>query len=685
MALAAAARADTPWNAKVESRLIDEAAAGGPVEFLAVLTERAALEGAHRLTDRPAKGRYVVARLRSTADRSQADLLAWLSTQNAEFKPFWVVNAVWVRANKDVLRAVAERAEIGRVYANPRVFTVPEPEAQPLPPLSPTFVTAVEWNLTKVGADSVWALGFRGQGVTIGGADTGYQWNHPALIRQYRGWDGTNADHNYNWHDAVHTNLGGASHPCGYNSPVPCDDYNHGTHTMGTMVGDDGAGNQIGMAPQARWIGCRCMDNGWGTPASYIECLQWFIAPTDLNNENPDPARAPAVINNSWGCTSSEGCTDPNVLLAAVQNVRAAGILVVGSAGNSGSACSTVRDPISIYDETFTVGNTTSSDTISGDSSRGPVTVDGSGRLKPDICAPGSGIRSSYNNSGYGYMSGTSMAAPHVAGLAALIVSARAALLGDVDALEAIMRSNAVPLTTAQECGGVPGTNVPNNTFGYGRINAYAAVTHARVYTNVYVIAAAGGDGGSISPAGRALVVSGGTVSITVRASNYFHIAALFTNGSPAVITNSIQLNCVWTNISDDGTFQASFAPNFATNAVPEWWLALHGWTNNFDAAATNDADGDRVATWEEYYAGTDPTNGSSFFQCLEISQTNFPILGNIVRWNSVSGRFYAIDGSTNLSAGWQVLTNGLAAPAGSWTDAVDAADRKYRLRAWRQ
>ncbi len=203
-------------------------------------------------------------------------------------------------------------------------------------------------------APDVWAQGFTGQGAVVGGQDTGYQWDHPALINQYRGWNGTTADHNYNWHDAIHSGGG----VCGANSPEPCDDSGHGTHTMGTMVGDDGAGNQIGMAPGARWIGCRNMDQGNGTPATYSECYQWFIAPTDLNDLNPDPSKAPDVINNSWSCPLSEGCTDPNVLLADVEAVRAAGILTVHSAGNSGPTCSTVDTPAAIYDASFTVGAT---------------------------------------------------------------------------------------------------------------------------------------------------------------------------------------------------------------------------------------------------------------------------------------------------------------------------------------
>ena len=131
---------------------------------------------------------------------------------------------------------------------------------------APAAPQGVEWNVQKIGAPAVWALGFTGQGLVYANADSGVTWDVPALQSHYRGWDGTAANHNYNWWDAVHSDVSGnGSTPCGFDSKVPCDDdtftsITHGTHTMGTAVGDDGAGNQIGVAPGAKWIGCRNQD-----------------------------------------------------------------------------------------------------------------------------------------------------------------------------------------------------------------------------------------------------------------------------------------------------------------------------------------------------------------------------------------------------------------------------------------
>src|SRR5204862_1995170 len=220
-----------------------------------------------------------------------------------------------------------------------------------------------ESGINYTDAPDVWALGFRGQGITVAGADTGQRWTHNALKPHYRGWNGQNANHNFNWHDSIHDSIG---NPCGNDSPEPCDDYFHGTHTIGTAIGDDGGANQIGMAPGAECIGCRNMDQGDGTPARYIECMEFFLAPYPVGGtpSQGDPLKAPDITNNSWGCPPSEGCS-PDTLQAAIEAQAAAGIMTVVRADSAGPACSTMENPPSIYAASYTVGAlVTGSDSI---------------------------------------------------------------------------------------------------------------------------------------------------------------------------------------------------------------------------------------------------------------------------------------------------------------------------------
>ncbi len=192
------------------------------------------------------------------------------------------------------------------------------------------------------------------------------------------------------------------------------------------------------MAPGAKWIGCRNMDQNVGTPARYIECMEFFLAPYPVNG-NPnqgDPTMAPDITINSWVCPTSEGCSI-NTLQAAVEAQAAAGIMMVVAAGNAGSSCSTVTDPPSFYEASYSVGAlNTGTDTVASFSSRGPVTADGSGRIKPDITAPGTSTRSASNSSdsAYTFADGTSMATPHIAGAMALLWSAHPELQNQIDA-----------------------------------------------------------------------------------------------------------------------------------------------------------------------------------------------------------------------------------------------------------
>jgi serine protease AprX len=454
-------------------------------DFLVVLSEQADLSAADALLTKQARGRFVRDALWEVAQRSQAGLRAWLDARHVPYRSFYVVNLLHVQSGgRELVEALAARPDVVRIEANPRIQNVLSrslfPETDSLPrrtqkeSVSPA---SVEWNVARVNADDVWALGYTGQNVVVGGQDTGYDWDHPALINQYRGWGGAAADHDYNWHDSIHS--GGGS--CGPDSTEPCDDHSHGTHTMGTVLGDDGGTNQIGVAPGARWIGCRNMDQGVGTPATYLECFEFFLAPYPVGGTpaQGEPDMAPDLTNNSWSCPTSEGCSW-DTLQAAVEAQRAAGIMTVVAAGNYVSACSTVAEPPGLYDASYSVGATNASDDIASFSGRGPVTIDGSDRLKPDISAPGVDIRSSVPGGGYQGGSGwqgTSMAAPHVAGAVALLWSAQPSLRDDMDLTEDTLNISALDRYSTQ-CGD-PVDTVPNNVYGWGRLDVLAAVHRA--------------------------------------------------------------------------------------------------------------------------------------------------------------------------------------------------------------
>jgi serine protease AprX len=460
--------------AAIAPLVLAETASGTYTSFIVVLSEQADVSAAASLPTKAEKGQFVYETLRQTALSSQASLRAELDRTGIHYRSFYIVNMIELTGDRDLVLKLAARPDVSRIEANPQISNLQSSVSDTLYPLSLQAPTGIEWNIQKVNAPAAWGMGYAGQGVVVAGADTGYQWDHPALEAHYRGWTGITATHDYNWHDAIHDSVG---NPCGNDSPFPCDDYGHGTHTMGTMVGDDGAGNQVGMAPGAQWIGCRNMASGWGTPARYTECFEFFLAPYPVGGSaitQGVPSLAPAVIGNSWSCPSSEGCS-ALTLQTVVNNVRAAGIEVVGAAQNYGPSCSSVSEPIGIYSSTFTVGATDSSDSIASFSSRGPVMADGSGRRKPDISAPGVSIRSSVPGGGYAVNQGTSMATPHVVGLFALLWSAAPALEGDLAATEAVITSTALHLTSTQTCGSDTTSSIPNNVYGWGRIDALAA------------------------------------------------------------------------------------------------------------------------------------------------------------------------------------------------------------------
>lgn len=448
-------------------------------DVLVYLRGAADLDGAERIEHRGRRIAFVYDRLRNYARRSQARLLSLLEKRRASYRAFHILNVVSVpSASRALLEEISELEEVAAIRPNsPYALRLPRVEKGNEPPPRGNDIPA---NISAVKADKVWnELGVKGAGIVVAGQDSGFDWTHPALRRQYRGSLGLSVNHDYSWHDAIHA--GGGS-GCRENSPEPCDDSGHGTHTMGTMVGDDGAGNRIGVAPEAKWIGCRNMNRGVGTPATYLECFEFFLTPYPRGGnprEDGRPDLAPHVVNNSWACPPSEGCTGEE-FLSAVRALRAAGIAVVVAAGNEGPGCGSVTNPPgSLGGEILATAAFDHRDgKIATFSSRGPSSWGGG--QGPTLAAPGNVIRSSVpsrlGDGLYDYKSGTSMASPHLTGVIALVWAARPELIGRIEETMRLLSDSATQRTASQNCGRFPGSAIPNAVFGFGQVDAWQAI-----------------------------------------------------------------------------------------------------------------------------------------------------------------------------------------------------------------
>ncbi|SCL14503.1 S8 family serine peptidase [Micromonospora inyonensis] len=405
---------------------------------------------------RDARVREVYRRLVDTADHTQADLRQDLDRLRLAHTPYYLVNAIEVDGGPAVRAWLASRPEVDRVLVSQRLRPLPAPAGTSRGDAAGP--TGPEWNIRLIGADRVWSeLDVDGSGITVGSSDSGVDAGHPALQAGFRGGDDS-------WYDPWE------------GSRSPRDKGGHGTHTMGSAVGRNG----IGVAPGANWTGCVNLDRNLGSPARYLDCLQFMLAPFPPGGDpftDGRPERAPHVLTNSWGCPTIEGC-DPHVLRPATAAFDAAGVFVVAAAGNTGPYCGSIDDPTAPYADVFTVGAVDRSRRVTDFSSRGPVP----GVAKPDLVAPGAAVRSAMPGGGYSVLDGTSMATPQVAGVVALMWSADPALVGDLDRTRSILRETATPVETSPQPGGETGScGGTANVAGAGLVDAYAAVRAARV------------------------------------------------------------------------------------------------------------------------------------------------------------------------------------------------------------
>ncbi|MFC0213458.1 S8 family serine peptidase [Paenibacillus chartarius] len=398
--------------------------------------------------------REVVSSLKTLAEDTQQGMIGYLDVQKSQgrvqdYKSFYIINMLSVRADRSVIQKLAQRKEVVRITLDEKIDIIPAPPPEPVKSMAAMKADAdsglLEWNIGKILADQVWSLyNVKGAGVVVGIIDTGVDWTHPELMRKWRGYNPNDPDHPNpagNWFDSN-------------GSQLPYDPDGHGTHVAGTILGSDpNTGHISGVAPEATWIAAM----GLGETSDMMAACEFMLAP------NGDPELAPDIVNNSWSIKTTRVV---EYYREVIQKWRDAGIVPVFAAGNEGPGSSTLTPPGN-YPESFSVAAVDTNNAIASFSSRGPSPYPGI--QKPDIAAPGVNIRSAKPGGGYKVNEGTSMAAPHIAGTAALLLSADASL--SVAEVEDILKGTATPATDSK----YPAS--PNEAYGYGVVNALAAVS----------------------------------------------------------------------------------------------------------------------------------------------------------------------------------------------------------------
>ncbi|MER7811012.1 S8 family serine peptidase [Streptomyces sp900116325] len=453
--------------AKIDSALRSAIAKGGDATFFVVLKDQADLSGAKKQKTHAAKAKAAYKELRAHAADSQKSLTSFLDKEKVGHKDYWIANAIQVTGDADLVNELAKRSDVASIVKQQK-YKLDDIEASDSK-ITKSRTTAAgtdssatgddtpEWGVSDINADDVWKqYEDRGEGIVIASVDSGVQYDHPDLVKQYRGNNGDGTfTHDYNFYD-----------PSG-NCPsdgTPCDNNGHGTHTMGTMVGKNG----IGVAPNAKWIAAKGCATDECPDDDLLAAGQWILAPTDHNGQNPRPDLAPNIVNNSWGGGDTTFYQD------IVEAWNAAGIFEAFAAGNDGDGktCSTAHAPGS-QATSYGVGAYDSTGKIASFSGFGPSLVDGS--AKPNISAPGVNIPSTWPGSSYNTISGTSMATPHVAGAVALLWSAAPSLIGNIDETRKLLDEGAIDVDDTH-CGGTAGMN---NVWGEGKLDILASVDKA--------------------------------------------------------------------------------------------------------------------------------------------------------------------------------------------------------------
>lgn len=333
--------------------------------------------------------------------------------------------------------------------------------------------SSLSWGLETLEVKSIWKKGWKGQGVVVATIDTGVDGSHPLLAPNF-------VKDGHGWYD-----------PHASQSALPIDTNGHGTHLLGTIcassVSSSSNGVAMAVAPETQWRTCRGCARYQCPESALLACGQYVVCPTTPDGKDADCALTPQIVVNAWGRRRQRNGGDGHeetFYASTIHTWRAVGIIPIFATGNSGPQCQSIGTPADRPD-VLAVAASTRQDGLADFSSVGPIsTLGGENVIKPQVVAPGKEVVSTWIqslNQGDGgdnsvrTMSGTSVAAAHVAGVVALLLSAHPDLEYDevVNQLTKSCRTHNV-VTPGRHCGGVDDSTFPNYMMGYGLVQATA-------------------------------------------------------------------------------------------------------------------------------------------------------------------------------------------------------------------